>query len=139
MIRYLLVIGLFCGLWMSCIPLSTESLTILSGSENNSLEPLIKEFGKKNRIDITIHYRGSVDIMLELGKEEISYDAIWPANSMWLSLGDKNRTIQHAKSIMTSPVVFGVKHSLVKKFDLIEKEVRVRDILERITLPSKTA
>jgi ABC-type molybdate transport system substrate-binding protein len=58
---------------------------ILSGSENEALEPLLKEFGEQNRRKIHMTYRGSVDIMLEMDRgREMTCDAVWPANSLWI-------------------------------------------------------
>ena len=40
------------------------------------------------------------------------YDAVWPANSMWILLSDASGAVQLSSSIMRSPVVFGVKKSV---------------------------
>ena len=45
---------------------SKQTLNILSGSENQVLEPILEEFEKKNNIKISMTYEGSVDIMQEL-------------------------------------------------------------------------
>ncbi len=105
---------------------------IISGSENESLEPILKKFGRRNRVNIEMHYKGSVDIMLELQKGTLEADAIWPANSLWISMGDKDRKIKHIKSIMTSPVVFGIRKSKAQDLGLVGKKVKVADILDLI-------
>lgn len=114
-------------------PQKTLSFSIVSGSENKGLEPIIKAFGKKNGVKFTIKYMGSVDMTLALMEQgaRTTYDAIWPANSLWISLGDKNRVVKHSKSIMRSPVVLGVRTSIARDLGWVDKPVYVRDILEK--------
>lgn len=107
-------------------------LSVLAGSENRSLEPLLERFEKQHRVRIEMHYLGSVDIMLELQKEEISYDAVWPASSLWVSLGDRQRRVKQLQSIMTSPVVFGVRKSKAEALGLVDRPVYVQELLEPI-------
>jgi len=109
-----------------------EKFTILSGSENETLEPLLREFAKDNHIDLEMRYEGSVDIMTELQSQEIAADAVWPAASLWISLGDKQFRVRNAKSIMLSPVVFGIRESKAKELGFVGREVHVRDILAAI-------
>src|SRR5208283_5107745 len=97
-----------------------------------TLEPLLKEFSSKNGIDVQMKYSGSVDIMLELQKGAASYDAVWPASSLWISLGDTARKVKLAQSIMTSPVVFGIRKSVARDLGFVGKDVHVRDILAAI-------
>lgn len=110
----------------------SKNLTILSGSENESLEPIINQFADENNITIKMKYKGSVDIMMELGNENLEYDSVWPASSLWISLGDANKKVKHLKSIMTSPVVFGIRKSLAVSLGFVDKDVYVRDILDAI-------
>ena len=58
------------------------------------------------------------------------YDAIWPANSLWISLGDKNHLVKDSESILRSPVVLGVKRSLAQSLGWIGKDVHVQDVLD---------
>lgn len=109
-----------------------DTLHIISGSENKSLEPLLKEFESETGVHVKMKYKGSVDIMMELNKPDFHYDAVWPANSLWISIGDERRIVKHSKSIMTSPVVFGIKKSLAEKLGFIGKEVKVNDILNAV-------
>lgn len=127
----LLCLILLIPLLSSCSP-KTE-LTILSGSENETLEPILEEFSRKNNIKINMVYKGSLDIMniLQTGEAE-SYDAVWPANSLWIQLGDENKIVEDAKSIMTSPIVFGVRKSLALDLGFVGREVSVKDILSAI-------
>lgn len=106
-----------------------NTLSILSASENKTLEPIIQEYAKKNNINIEMHYKGSVDIMLDLKENKLSEDAVWPSNSIWLSMGDTNHKIKYNESIMTSPVVFGIKKSKAEELGFVGKNVSVKDIL----------
>lgn len=108
-------------------------LHIVSGSENEALEPILVDFEKKQHVDIELDYKGSVDIMNILSKETIKkYDGVWPANNIWISMGDQNRVIRNSKSIMTSPIVFGIKESLAKELGFYNREVNTYDILNAI-------
>ena len=90
----LAVAGAALGLLLACSPAERNSLSIVSGSENKSLEPLLERFERQERVDLRLSYLGSVDIMLELEKAEFAYDAVWPANSLWVSLGDRERRVK---------------------------------------------
>lgn len=129
-ISYFLLFMLVLGL-AQCAS-EKEKFVVISGSENKSLEGIVKEFGYKNGYDVEFQYKGSVDIMLELQKETVIADAVWPANSFWISLGDKHKRVRYAKSIMASPVVLGVKKDYARKLALIGKDVRVKDVLDLV-------
>jgi Ca-activated chloride channel family protein len=117
---------------IGCGKSSQQDFVIISGSENETLQPILDQFGQKNNVKIVMHYKGSVEIMQGLAQAEIPYDAVWPANSLWISLGDKNRKVKDAKSMMTSPVVFGIKKSLAQQLGFVGKTVQVKDILGAI-------
>ncbi|MCI5147599.1 MAG: VWA domain-containing protein, partial [Candidatus Electrothrix sp. AR3] len=109
------------------------SFSIVSGSENSALESILHQFGKQQNIDIKIEYMGSVDIAHEIGKGvDSSFDAVWPASTLWLSLGDKQGVIKHAQSIMRSPVVFAVRKSIAEKLGWDKKDITVMEILEAV-------
>ncbi len=110
----------------------SRNLTIISGSENESMEPIITQFANENNLTVKMKYKGSVDIMMELGKEDTEFDAVWPASTLWIGLGDTNKKVKHIKSIMTSPVVFGIRKSLAVKLGFVDSEVKVQDILNAI-------
>ena len=100
-------------------------LRIVSGSENSELEPILEEFAKQENIRIEMTYQGSLDIMRLLGEEDIPYDAVWPASSLWLTVGDTEHRIKHAESISISPVVFGIRKSLAEELGFVGCEVSV--------------
>jgi Ca-activated chloride channel family protein len=111
---------------------SKNSLLIVSGSENRDLEFLLEDFCAKNGAAITITYMGSLDIMQILEQGGGDYDGVWPANSMWISLGDTSFKVKHTASIYQSPVVFGIKKSIARNLGFTSHEVSVKDILAAI-------
>ena len=109
-----------------------EKIRILSGSENQELEGILKECAKKTGINLEITYQGSVDIMRTLQQGAGEYDAVWPASSLWLSLGDTGHLVKHAQSVSLTPVVFGIRESLAQELGFTQGDVSVRDILQAI-------
>ena len=107
-------------------------LRIISGSENAELEPILEDFAERENIRIEMTYQGSLDIMRLLGEEEIPYDAVWPASSLWLTVGDTGHRIKHAESISITPVVFGIRKSLAEELGFTGGEVSVNDLLQAI-------
>ncbi len=109
---------------------SSTKLTIVSGSENKMLEDLIQEFAERKRTTIQVEYQGSVDIsnLIRQGTAN-PYDAVWPANSIWINLGDTQGVIKHTESILRSPVVFGVRQSKAQELGWNQNPVTVADIL----------
>ncbi|MFZ2089035.1 MAG: VWA domain-containing protein [Desulfobaccales bacterium] len=117
---------------ISCLGSPPRQFTILSGSENKQLEPIVQEYGKQAGVQVRMVYKGSIDIMEELKGGSPDFDAVWPANSLWISLGDNHHVVKYARSIMTSPVVFGIRKSVAEKLGFVGKPVSVRDILKAI-------
>jgi Ca-activated chloride channel family protein len=112
---------------------SNNDFVIVSGSENQALEDIIEDFNKDhNDFNIKMDYMGSIDIMHQLQKDEVDADAVWPANSLWISMGDENNKVKYSESIMTSPVVFGIKKSLATELGFLDKEITINDIIEAI-------
>lgn len=111
---------------------SREPFTIVSGSQNRTFEPLVQEFADHEGVTIEITYMGSVEMMLEMDDDEFPYDAVWPANSLWISLGDSRRRIKHIRSIARSPVVFGLRRDIAEELGFVDTEVAVADILAAI-------
>ena len=108
------------------------TIRILSGSENEELETVIDECSQATGVEIEMDYKGSVDIMRELESGAEEYDAVWPASSIWLSMGDVNHLVKHSQSISMTPVVFGIRESLAEELGFKEKDVSVKDILAAI-------
>ena len=109
-----------------------EKIRILSGSENRELEEILKKCAKKTGVNLEIEYLGSVDIMRTLQQGADDYDAVWPASSLWLSLGDTGHLVKHVQSISLTPVVFGIRQSLAEELGFTKGGVSVRDIQQAI-------
>jgi len=105
------------------------TLRLLTGSENRSLEPIFERFEEQENVEIEVSYQGSVDTMLDLQQGAENYDAVWPASSLWLSLGDTQRVVSQTKSIMRTPVVFALKRPVAERLGWIGRDVRVEEIL----------
>jgi Ca-activated chloride channel family protein len=109
----------------------SADFSIVSGSENKALQPIIEEWARQNGKAIQVEYLGSVDISLLLKQgASAPYDAVWPANSLWLDLGDAHRVVKQAKSIYRSPVVLALKRSIAQRLGWVKNaDVTVQDIL----------
>lgn len=107
-------------------------IRILSGSENQELEDIINACSEATGVDIQMEYKGSVDIMRELENGAPDYDAVWPASSIWVSMGDTRHLIKHSQSISMTPVVFGIRKSLAEELGFVGEDVSVNDILTAI-------
>lgn len=111
---------------------SRQVLRIVSGSENQELEPVLETFCRQEDVQIEMTYLGSLDIMRLLGEDEISYDAVWPASSLWMNVGDTRHRVKHAQSVSVTPVVFGIRQSLAESLGFVGREVSVNDLLSAI-------
>lgn len=110
-----------------------ETIHILSGSENKELEPILDAFEKDTGVTIEITYKGSVDIMYTLKNGATRYDAVWPASSIWISLGDNTHCVKHSQSISLTPVVFGIKRPLAEQYGLTGRNnVSIKELLPLI-------
>ena len=109
-----------------------RTLSLVSGSENSVLEPLLERFAQKESVRICVDYLGSLDIMRLLQSDVIPYDAVWPASSLWITLGDEDHRIKDMESISITPVIFAIRDSLAEELGFKERDVFVRDILEAI-------
>ena len=112
------------------IPPSPPQLRIVAGSGFASFEPILRRWGQQNGVDVQISYKGSLDIMMMLEKGSIKADAIWEGDSLWTSLGDKQGLVKNSRSIMCSPIVFGVKKSVAQRLGWIGRDVSMQQILE---------
>jgi Ca-activated chloride channel family protein len=108
---------------------SRLTFQLVTGAENRSLVPMIEEFADQENVRIEFTHQGSVDTMLELESGATGYDAVWPASSIWLSLGDTQHLVQQTKSIMATPVVFAVKRPIAERLGWIGRDVTVEEIL----------
>lgn len=79
---------------------------------------------------VKVTYLGSVDISRELQAGKASpYDAVWPAHSLWIELGDTQNVAAHATSILRSPVVLGLRKPIAEDLGWVgRKDLTVQDI-----------
>jgi Ca-activated chloride channel family protein len=110
---------------------STE-FTIVSGSENQSLEPIVQAFCRKQSVTCHIRYMGSLDIGLAIAEKRIDFDAVWPANGIWIDLFDKTKVVHNLTPIMRSPVILGVRRSKAQELGWIGRDVSSADIGEAV-------
>ncbi|MCX6714302.1 MAG: substrate-binding domain-containing protein [Candidatus Uhrbacteria bacterium] len=110
-------------------------IRFLSGSENKDLYPILQQFEKENGVKFAMTYKGSVDGMMALQKgADTPYDFVWLASDIWIGLGDRQKVVKNADSIMTSPVVFGVKASKAKELAWVNNPgVKIKDIVEAVS------
>jgi Ca-activated chloride channel family protein len=107
--------------------------TILSGSENDVLEPMVQEFCKSRRAICTVRYQGSLDIALALKPgNDPEADAVWPAASIWIDMFDTARRVKSVKSIAQMPVILGVRRSKAQALGWVGTKVTTRDILAAV-------
>ncbi|NMM99251.1 von Willebrand factor type A (vWA) domain-containing protein [Bifidobacterium sp. DSM 109959] len=120
------------------------TLNIASGSENKEVATAIQLAADRSNVAITMHYMGSLDIMSVLkngGKAttgSLGYDAVWPASSMWISMGDTKHIVKDATSTSTTPIVFGIAKSKAVALgwaneDGTTKPVATADIIAAVT------
>lgn len=111
---------------------SDIQLTIVAGSENEILEPMLTQYAEEQDIGIAVDYLGSLDIMRLLQSGEVGYDAVWPASTIWLTVGDDHSLLKHAQSTSLTPIIFGVKQSLAEELGFTEGDVYTEDIIQAI-------
>lgn len=105
-------------------------LRIASEPNNQPLEPLIQDWAADNDTDIEITYLSSTAIAGELAKGTgTGFDAVWPASSLWITLGDPQKVVQHQISVSRSPVVLGLRRSIAQELGWIGRnDVTVQQI-----------
>jgi Ca-activated chloride channel family protein len=107
--------------------------SIVSGSENTVLEPIVQEFCKKQGATCAFAYEGSLDIGLALQRPQgIDQDAVWPASSVWVDLFDSGRKVRNLTSVAQMPVILGVRKSKAAELGWIGKQVFMKDILAAV-------
>ena len=106
--------------------------SLITTPENKVLEEVINKFFRKNAIDINITYADNLDIVDKLNSGE-KYDAVWASNSIWLDMLDSTKvSTSDSKSTSVTPIVIGIKNSKAKELGLINKQVKMKDILSLI-------
>ena len=133
--RLLALLALLAALALAaCSPKGPAEFSIVAGSENQALEPLVQEFCASRGTHCTMTYAGSLDIALSLKPgADPGADAVWPAASIWIDMYDTARRVKSVKSIAEMPVILGVRQSKAKELGWIGADVRSRDILAAVT------
>lgn len=125
--------GLLVTLALGACSAPGPQFTILSGSENDVLEPLVQEFCQSRRASCAVRYKGSLDIALALKPgNDPEADAVWPAASIWVDMFDTARRVKSVKSIAQMPVILGVRRSKAQELGWIDAKVTTRDILAAV-------
>ncbi len=110
---------------------NSDTLYIISSSENKPLDSYVRAFAKKEKINVEIEYADTLDIIARLNSGE-EYDAVWSANSIWNYKLNKTVSLSESKSMSINPVIFGVKKSKANELGFIDKDIKTKDILEAI-------
>ncbi|WP_117191364.1 vWA domain-containing protein [Rhizobium terrae] len=107
--------------------------SIVSGSENTVIQPIVEEFCKQKNATCIFKYEGTLDIGLALQSEAgVGEDAVWPASSVWVDMFDTRRRVKGLTSIAQTPVVLGVRKSKAEALGWIGKQVFMKDILAAV-------
>ncbi|KFI48103.1 vWA domain-containing protein [Bifidobacterium biavatii] len=114
------------------------TLNIASGSENKEVADAIQQAVDDSGVAVTMNYMGSLDIMSALKNGGDKYDAVWPASSMWISMGDTKHIVKDAASTSTTPIVFGIAKSKAEQLGWADasgktKPVKTADILAAVS------
>jgi len=114
------------------ITYNDKVFSLITTPENKVLEETINKFARKNTVDINITYADNLDIVDRLNSGE-KYDAIWASNSIWLDMLDSSKvSTSDSKSTSVTPIVIGIKNSKAKELGLVNKQVKMKDILSLI-------
>ncbi|KFI95674.1 substrate-binding domain-containing protein [Bifidobacterium stellenboschense] len=116
---------------------SAGDIRIASGSENKEVADAIQKAADESGVTVTVDYMGSLDIMNVLESGAAEYDAVWPASSMWISMGDTKHLVKDAQSTSTTPIVFGIAKKKAEQLGWADssgktKAVSTADVLAKV-------
>lgn len=127
------LVALVAALFLSGCSSKGPDFSIVSGSENTVLEPIVQEFCKRKNATCTMTYAGSLDIGLALQSNEgVKQDAVWPASSVWVDMFDTGRKVKSLTSVVQMPVILGVRKSKAEQLGWVGKPVTMKDILAAV-------
>ncbi len=90
---------------------NTDTLKILSSSENKEFDSDLKKYINDNNLNISIDYADTLDITNKINTGS-DYDAIWIANSIWTyQINTSTYKLTESKSTSINLIVFGIKKS----------------------------
>ena len=110
---------------------SSRTFKIIASSENRDLDNVLRQYAISQKLDVSIDYAGTIEIMEKLNSGE-KYDAVWTSNSIWLYMLNNNVSVKNSKSTSINPVVFGITKSKAEELGFIGKDVYTKDILNAI-------
>jgi len=105
------------------------TVSFLTGSESEPLRPLVEEYARGHHMKVAFESKGAVDIMLALKSNSVPQDALWPSNSMWVTLSGSTAA-KEGQSIMRTPVVLWVKRPVAQRLGWVGKHIKMQDILD---------
>ncbi len=109
-----------------------KAFKIISSTSNRFMDTELKDYAKKNKINLTIDYYGDLEIIDILNSETNDYDGVWISNSIWLYMLDNTSLVTDSKSIAIAPVLMAVKKSKAESLGLMREDVKNSDILNLI-------
>ena len=111
---------------------SDNIFSLITTPDNKVLEDTIKTFLTRKGYDVEIIYADNLDIIDRINSG-IKYDAIWSSNSIWLDMLDSSKvSTSELKSTSITPITFGIKKSKAESLGLVNKQVKMKDILDLI-------
>jgi Ca-activated chloride channel homolog len=114
----LLLAALICAVAAGCSgePSTSNTLTVLAGSELKDLEPLLPDLQRATGVKLVPSYIGTLEGAEQIANGDPS-DAAWFSHGKYLSLlPNAGSRIKASEKIMLSPVVIGVKQSVARNF-----------------------
>ncbi len=115
----LLVLGVGCNA-------EPVSLNLIAGSEIKDLEPIFVSMKQDIGIELKITYSGTLDGVERIRNGE-AFDAAWFSHAKYLDLVARDK-VKSQERIMLSPVVMGVKRSVVARLGWQGKSITWADI-----------
>ena len=116
---------------------ASATLRIASGSENKEVAAAIQQAVDDSGVAVKMHYMGSLDIMQTLEQGGGDYDAVWPASSIWISMGDTKHIVKEQSSTSATPIVFGIAKTKANELgwanaDGSTKPVSTQELIEAV-------
>ena len=125
-----LLVSIFSLALCACGKQDERTFTILASGIHKFLEPQVTALGRRIGIDVQITYQQSPDISREIQRGKAAgFDAVWPASSLWITLGDTKGVVRHSQSIMRSPVVVALNKPLAQDLGWIGETITMSDII----------
>ena len=105
---------------------------ILVSSENEDAAAILRDFARKQKLDVEFDTASTMDMMDALNSETCPYDAAWLSNSIWVYMLDGTQSVTNAKATFISPVVFGVAKSKALELGFVDTPVYMADIVSKV-------